>query len=122
MAWNTRTDIKRTTYINASWKISSPSVITNLPIKQNTPIGAKEIIIITSCIKTVFNFSKAVLKFPVKWLVLFKAIPNKILKKTTASIWFCAIASSMFEGKIARIVSYIPCPSGKLSGGAMSEE
>ena len=59
-----------------------PSVITNLPIKQNTPMGAKEIIIMTSCIKTVLSFSNALLKLSVKWFVLFSAIPNKILNNT----------------------------------------
>jgi hypothetical protein len=28
----------------------------------------------------------------------------------------------IFEGKIPKIVSYMPCPSGNLSGGAISEE
>ena len=77
------TIINNKTYLNASWKISNPSVITNFPIKQKTPIGAKEIIIITSCINTVFNFSKDSLKLLVKWFVLFNASPNKILKNWT---------------------------------------
>ncbi len=117
-----RTEINKMTYLNASWKISNPSVITNFPIKQNTPIGAKEIIIITSCINTVFNFSNASLKLPVRWFVLFKAKPNKMLKKTTANIWFWAMASIIFDGKMSRIVSYIPWPSGRFSGGAIFEE
>ena len=102
--------------------MSNPSVITNLPIKQNTPIGAKDITIITSCIKTVFSFSKDSLKLFVRWFVLFNARPNKMLKKTTASIWFCAIASMIFDGKIFRIVSYIPWPFGNWSGGAISDK
>jgi len=28
----------------------------------------------------------------------------------------------MFEGKISKIVSYIPCPCGSCSGGAISDE
>ena len=28
----------------------------------------------------------------------------------------------MFEGKISKIVSYIPCPCGSFSGGAISDE
>ena len=96
--------------------------ITNLPIKQNTPIGAKDITIMTNCINTVFSFSKDSLKLFVRWFVLFNARPNKMLKKTTASIWFCAIASMIFDGKISRIVSYIPCPFGNWSGGAISDE
>ena len=122
MAWNTRTDIKRTTYINASWKISSPSVITNLPIRQKTPIGAYDIIIKTSCMNTVLSFSNDSLRFPVKWLVLLSAKPNNILKKTMASIWLLAIASMIFEGNISKIVEYTLCPSGNLSGAAISDE
>ena len=58
--------MSKNTYSNASWKISNPSVITNLPIKQKTPIGAKDITIITSCINTVLSFSKASLKLFVR--------------------------------------------------------
>ena len=73
-------------------------------------------------INTVFSFSKDSLKLFVRWFVLLSARPNKILKKTTANIWFCAIASIMFDGKMSKIVSYIPWPFGSWSGGAIFDE
>ena len=78
--------INKITYLRASPNTFKPSAITNLPIKQKTPIGAKAIIITTNCIKTVFNFSKDSLRLLVKWFVLFRASPKIILKKTIASI------------------------------------
>ena len=77
--WSINTSINRITYLKASWKTSRPTTITNLPIKQKTPIGANEIIVITSCMNTVFNFSNDWLKLLVRWFVLFNAKPNKIL-------------------------------------------
>ena len=43
-----------------------PSAITNFPIRQNTPKGAKLIIMTISCKNTVFNLANDSLKLPVK--------------------------------------------------------